>query len=79
MDDAGAETDRLTYKDVQSRAQALAAALLSNSAYGLKAGDRVLLVFLPSLDFIIAFLGSVMAGLVPVPVFPPGRPFTSNR
>ena len=34
-------------------------------------GDRVLLVFLPSLDFIVAFLGCIQAGLVPVPVFPP--------
>lgn len=31
----------------------------------------MLLVFLPSLDFIVAFLGCVLAGLVPVPVFPP--------
>ncbi|GAB5035795.1 Hypothetical protein NocV09_03000080, partial [Nannochloropsis oceanica] len=34
-------------------------------------GDCVILVFLPSLDFTVAFLACLMAGLVPVPVFPP--------
>jgi len=34
-------------------------------------GDRVLLVYLPSLDFIVAFLACFRAGLVPVPVYPP--------
>lgn len=28
-------------------------------------------MFLPSLDFILAFLGCLHAGLMPVPVFPP--------
>ncbi|TFJ83296.1 hypothetical protein NSK_005360 [Nannochloropsis salina CCMP1776] len=37
----------------------------------LRKGDRVLLVFLPSLDFVLAFLACLMAGVVPVPVFPP--------
>lgn len=72
LDDFGAESDRLTYKEVKTRAQAVAAGLTSGG-YSLKPGDRVLLVYLPSLDFIIAFLGSIMAQLVPVPVFPPGR------
>lgn len=43
----------------------------SQNAAFLQQGDRVLLVFLPSLDFILAFLGCLYAGLVPVPVFPP--------
>jgi acyl-CoA synthetase (AMP-forming)/AMP-acid ligase II len=43
----------------------------SQNAPFLQQGDRVLLVFLPSLDFILAFLGCLYAGLVPVPVFPP--------
>ena len=32
---------------------------------------RVLLVYPPSLDFIIAFLGCLKAGLIAVPTFPP--------
>lgn len=38
---------------------------------GLNAGDRVLLVYPPSIDFVIAFVGCMRAGLVPVPVYPP--------
>ena len=46
---------------------------------GLKPGDRVLLVYLPSLDFIVAFLACLMAEIVPVPVFPPGRSIRGQR
>ncbi|RYY35278.1 hypothetical protein EON62_02620, partial [archaeon] len=38
---------------------------------GLTQGDRVLLVFMPSLDFIVTFLACLRAGLVAVPVYPP--------
>ena len=31
----------------------------------------MILVFLPSLDFTVAFLACLIAGLIPVPVFPP--------
>ncbi len=34
-------------------------------------GDRVLLVYPPSLDFIISFIACLKAGLIAVPVFPP--------
>ena len=37
----------------------------------LQAGDRVLLVYPPSLDFVLAFAACLRAGLVPVPVYPP--------
>lgn len=37
----------------------------------LNEGDRVLLVFPPSIDFVIAFAGCIRAGLIPVPVYPP--------
>lgn len=38
---------------------------------GLNQGDRVLLVYPPSIEFVIAFVGCMRAGLVPVPVYPP--------
>ena len=34
-------------------------------------GDRILLVYTPSISFIISFLALIHCGLVPVPVFPP--------
>lgn len=34
-------------------------------------GDRILLVYPPSLDFILAFIACLKAGLIAVPVFPP--------
>ena len=37
----------------------------------MKKGDRALLVFLPSLEFIVAFLGCLRAGVIAVPVYPP--------
>ena len=37
------------------------------------AGDAVLLVYPPSLDFVAAFAGCLAVGALPVPVFPPGR------
>lgn len=37
----------------------------------LNVGERVLLVYPPSMDFVIAFSACLRAGLVPVPVYPP--------
>lgn len=37
----------------------------------LKPGDRVALLHEPGLDFVVAFLGAIVAGLVPVPLYPP--------
>ena len=39
--------------------------------WGISRGDRVLLVYPPSLDFIVAFLACLRAGVIAVPVFPP--------
>ena len=41
--------------------------------HNLKRGDRVLLVFFPGLDFTVSLLACFMAGLIAVPVFPPGK------
>jgi nonribosomal peptide synthetase protein BlmVI len=56
----------LTAGDLDDRAAAVADALLEQTA----PGDRVLLVLPPGLDFVAAFLGSLYAGCVPVPVYP---------
>jgi acyl-CoA synthetase (AMP-forming)/AMP-acid ligase II len=40
---------------------------------GVRKGDRVALVFPTSIEFIDAFFGAVLAGAVPVPLYPPVR------
>ena len=50
------------------RADALASALASK---GLTAGDRVVLCYPPSMDFIVALFACLSMGVVPVPVYPP--------
>uniref|UniRef100_A0A7S1C448 Carrier domain-containing protein n=1 Tax=Bicosoecida sp. CB-2014 TaxID=1486930 RepID=A0A7S1C448_9STRA len=73
LGDDGEETRRLTYGDVEAQTRRLAQHILSNTAEGLGVGqgDRVLLVYPPSLDFIVAFLACLRAGVVAVPVYPP--------
>lgn len=82
LDDQGKETHTLTYQQTYTRARTIAEGLLqlqhshtqkpkNKTKLLLEKGDRILLVFLPSLDFIVAFLGCLMAKVIPVPVFPP--------
>jgi len=40
---------------------------------GVAAGDRVALVYPTSIDFIDAFFGTILAGALPVPLYPPVR------
>jgi len=58
----------MKYQDVMKQTNDLAANLLGK---GLVKGDLVVLVYPPSLDFIIAFLACLTVGIVAVPVFPP--------
>ncbi|KAA0146165.1 hypothetical protein FNF27_01786 [Cafeteria roenbergensis] len=65
-----------TYGELEAKSRVLAAELLSGSSRPsgcpvLEPGQRVLLVFLPSLEFIVAFLACLRAGIVAVPVYPP--------
>ncbi|WP_224389752.1 AMP-binding protein [Pseudonocardia sp. ICBG1293] len=68
VDERGHDTERLTVDALAGRAEQVRALL---AAAGTRAGDRVLLLHLPSLDFVVAFLGALAAGAVPVPVAPP--------
>ena len=63
----------LTYGELDRRARATAVALRRHAA----AGDRILLLFPPGLDFLVAFVGSLYAGMIPVPAYPP-RPQQSD-
>ena len=57
----------LTYGEVESRAEALAASL---SNLGLQAGDRVALVLPPCPEFVIAMFASAKLGVAIVPLNP---------
>jgi benzoate-CoA ligase len=61
VDDAGV----LTYGDLAHRVRRCAAGLL---ALGLRREERVLLLLQDTVDFPVAFLGALYAGVVPVPV-----------
>jgi benzoate-CoA ligase family protein len=59
------DAETLTYAALDERARRAGAALV---ALGLSAGERVVLVLADTPAFYAAFLGAMMAGLVPVPV-----------
>jgi len=65
--EAGGVDAHLTYGDLDRRARALAADL---ARLGL-AGERVLLIYPPGLEFLAAFLGCLYARVVAVPAYPP--------
>src|SRR6202048_3868877 len=61
------EIERLTYGALLARAQAVAGALQRRCARG----DRALILAPPGLDYITAFFGCQLAGVVAVPAYPP--------
>ncbi len=78
LDGRGRETSRLTYGEFCRAAASVGRFLVEE--IGMKPrspgreGDRAVLVYPPSLDFAVAFVGCIYAGLVPVPIAPP-NPF----
>jgi 1-acyl-sn-glycerol-3-phosphate acyltransferase len=77
----GQHSQDITYHELQREAQALAAGLLARSLSsgkhdtpGLKSGDRVAIMLPTCREFFAAFYGTLYAGCVPVPLYPPARP-----
>ncbi len=70
LDVDGDPIESYTYAAFLHRAAAIASHLLKDGRF--KAGDRLLLAYPPGLEMICAFFGCVHAGLIPVPVYPPG-------
>lgn len=68
LDDQGNVQNRYSYSDLSKQSEKIAKHLLDS---GLKPGDRALLVYPPSLDFIVAFIACLKAGIIAVPTFPP--------
>lgn len=69
VDDEGRDVEQLTWHEARRSAAAIARHLVRS--VGLAPGERVLLVYPPSLDFVKALLACLWAGVVPVPVCPP--------
>lgn len=69
IEDSGAVTE-LTYGRLRDDARSAAAGLRAN---GVRPGDTVALMLPTSLTYFQAFAGAVVAGAVPVPVYPPAR------
>ncbi|MEZ4236222.1 MAG: AMP-binding protein [Myxococcota bacterium] len=65
--DGGAGQQALSFAALDERARAVAAALVAAGA----AGQRVLLLYPPGLDYVVGFFGCLYAGAVAVPVYPP--------
>jgi acyl-CoA synthetase (AMP-forming)/AMP-acid ligase II len=65
----GEEKATLTFGELHSRALAVAQGLLRQC----KPGDRALLVFPQSLDFIVAYFGCLYAQVIAVPINPPRK------
>lgn len=64
----GGET--ITYAQLRRKALRMASLVAQHA----EPGGRVVLVYPPSLDFIVAFLGCLYAGAIAVPVYPPAPP-----
>jgi acyl-CoA synthetase (AMP-forming)/AMP-acid ligase II len=58
----------LTYGDLDHRARAIAGQL---QEHGLAAGQRALLMYPQSVDYLTTFLGCLYAGVIAVPLYPP--------
>ena len=59
--------ERLSYRALWARSRAVAAVLQAHC----DRGDRALILAPPGLDYIAAFLGCLLAGVVAVPAYPP--------
>lgn len=73
--DGEVESARIDYAMLLATARAIATRILACA----DPGDRVLLLFPPSLDYIAAYFGTLLAGCVAVPAFPPSSEHHSRR
>lgn len=73
--DGRGDEDVITFAGLDRAARAAAVALGAHC----RPGDRVLILLKPGLDYVIAFLGCLYAGLVAVPAYPPGATSKLDR
>jgi amino acid adenylation domain-containing protein len=75
LPDGETEGDRLTYRELDRQAQAIAAQLQALEL----SGERALLLYPPGFDYLAAFFGCLYAGVVAVPAYPPRSPRNTPR
>lgn len=75
LEDGEQVSSSITFSELAQRAQAIAAHLQMRT----QRGDRVLLVYGPSLDYIVSFFACIYAGVVAVPALPPTNGRTLQR
>jgi acyl-CoA synthetase (AMP-forming)/AMP-acid ligase II len=69
LPDRQGERVSLSFSEVYARAQAVARRLVKRG----QKGDRAVLLFAPGLDFVVAFFGCLLSGVIAVPMMVPRR------
>ncbi|QPF93407.1 fatty acyl-AMP ligase [Bradyrhizobium commune] len=69
VSDRGTEEAALTFRQLHEASRALAMRLTAIA----RPGDRAILVFPPGIEFMVAFLGCLIAGIIAVPMMMPRR------
>ncbi len=75
--DSETNETKLTYAQLWDEVRGLAGYLQGRC--GIRPGDRVLLIYPPSLDFVVGFFACHAAGVIAVPAFPPRRNRKASR
>nr|MBA2526698.1 amino acid adenylation domain-containing protein [Pyrinomonadaceae bacterium] len=75
LNDGEKEEARLTYRQLDRQARAVAASLQALGA----AGEHAVLLYPPGLDYIVALFGCWYAGVVAIPAYPPLRDRANSR
>jgi 1-acyl-sn-glycerol-3-phosphate acyltransferase len=70
LDESGS-TEDVTYQALHTEAAAVAAGLLARDVMP---GDTIAIMLPTSREYFVTFAGVVLAGAVPVPIYPPARP-----
>src|SRR3989338_4580362 len=73
IDEAGFETRNERRSTVEFANEIMTVADWLLQQKGLEVGDRVGLVFLPSIEFLVAFWACMFVGVIPIPLPPPLR------
>ncbi|MEZ4361976.1 MAG: amino acid adenylation domain-containing protein [Kofleriaceae bacterium] len=69
LTDRGQKEERLSYAETLRRVRKVAAFLQGVAA----PGDRIVLLYPPGLEYVVAFLGCLHAGMIALPLYPPRR------